>query len=507
MLKSIMVENYRGFKRETILELRPLTILLGKNSSGKSSLTRIIPLLQQSTERQTSSPILWSSESVDLGNISDVITHGDSVSELRIGIRVSAPRLLFMLARFKGADHSFERDAEGSTLEYIIRLSADGTSTRFRGFEIVFEDQRLGVEWDDEGYITNFEVNMMSYHVDDKSYSVNSKTFIPQISAISANEEIARSRRAPMFYAPFVDVLKSVLHGRVSEEKRHFLARRFPFIPVGRMKEFLSRYPNSVTNKINSESCRRISDTSMINSLPHILLHLEGIVAETLAAAAYIGPVRASASRFNRIQELAVTRINASGDNTAMYIHSLSERELDSFNELMVRACGHRIAVSQSGSGHVSINIGRHGQAHLENIADVGFGFSQLLPVVAQLHAVRERLVEPNSWSADNVVFAVEQPELHLHPAMQANLADLFVGAIKTGSESGPKTTILVETHSETLLSQVGLLVSGGDISKDEVAIYFVNKDEATGESTLKEVSFDDSGVINEWPVGFFSMS
>ena len=135
MLRSITVENYRGFKRKTTLQLRPLTILLGRNSSGKSSLTRVIPLLQQSIERQTSSPILWSSESVDLGNITDVITHGDSISELRIGLCISAPRLLRTIARYKTSFLN-PQDDPSSTLEYVIRLSADGLRTKFIGFEV-----------------------------------------------------------------------------------------------------------------------------------------------------------------------------------------------------------------------------------------------------------------------------------------------------------------------------------------------------------------------------------
>ena len=299
--------------------------------------------------------------------------------------------------------------------------------------------------------------------------------------------------------------IKSILHGKTSADKIDLYTRRFPFTPIDKIRHTLSRFPNSVSNKITDTTCELVSNTSMINDIPIILSILEGLVFDILSESAYIGPLRASGSRFNRIQELAVTRINSTGDNTAMYIYSLSPSELASFNDLMIRACGHIIEVEESGSGHVSLKIGRHGQAHFENIADVGFGFSQLIPVVAQLHAVRERLTDPDSTQGGDVIFAVEQPELHLHPAMQANLADLFVGAVKSKTQKMKNTTILVETHSEMIISQLGVLIAEGEISPEEVAIYFVRKDDSIGESTLSEVSFDGNGIISEWPIGFFS--
>lgn len=288
-------------------------------------------------------------------------------------------------------------------------------------------------------------------------------------------------------------------------EKIDFFARQFSFVPRQTARDVLSYFPNVVAKKLTEANSKLISDLSMINNLPQIMQAISFSVSPTLLGSAYIGPSRASGKRFDRIQELSVNRLDSSGENTAMYIYSLSEEERRSFNDLLARACGHTILVEESGPGHVSIKIGRQGQSHFENIADVGFGFSQLVPVIAQLHAIRERNIGQDRFFANEVVFSVEQPELHLHPAMQANLADLFVGAVSSANRNAVKTTMVVETHSETLVSQLGVLIAENQISKDDVAIYFVSKDEKSGEFVLEEKSFGEDGVITDWPIGFFS--
>jgi predicted ATPase len=108
------------------------------------------------------------------------------------------------------------------------------------------------------------------------------------------------------------------------------------------------------------------------------------------------------------------------------------------------------------------------------------------------------------SPQAGQQIIAIEQPELHLHPAYQANLADLFVSAVHgTGGASG--ATVLLETHSEVMIGRLGELVAAGRIRPDDVAIHFVEKDEESGLSQVRLGEFSTDGVIENWPVGFFS--
>ncbi|ENM5735901.1 AAA family ATPase, partial [Vibrio mimicus] len=95
MLRSIRVRNFRSFSnsdKNSFIEIKPLTVLLGKNSSGKSSFLRTFPLLRQSVERETTGPILWFGSYVDFGafsvvknnDIADDKIHFDFVFDLNL---------------------------------------------------------------------------------------------------------------------------------------------------------------------------------------------------------------------------------------------------------------------------------------------------------------------------------------------------------------------------------------------------------------------------------------
>ena len=134
------------------------------------------------------------------------------------------------------------------------------------------------------------------------------------------------------------------------------------------------------------------------------------------------------------------------------------------------------------------------------NIADMGFGYSQLLPILVQAWASkfieRQRNVLDESQTS---ALVIEQPELHLHPDFQAKLSDIFVELLTATPNSFP---IIVETHSQHLINRVGELIAKNKISKDDVGIVLV---ENSGKySSVRNVSFDDEGYLQKWPYGFF---
>ncbi|MNR14086.1 hypothetical protein D3C85_1305380 [compost metagenome] len=102
---------------------------------------------------------------------------------------------------------------------------------------------------------------------------------------------------------------------------------------------------------------------------------------------------------------------------------------------------------------------------------------------------------------------AVEQPELHLHPAFQASLGDMFSAAIKRPNGASRQKRFLIETHSEALIGRLSELIAAKELSVDDVIIYFVEKDEAERNSSVRVGSYDPDGNISNWPLGFFSGS
>jgi len=88
---------------------------------------------------------------------------------------------------------------------------------------------------------------------------------------------------------------------------------------------------------------------------------------------------------------------------------------------------------------------------------------------------------------------------------MQGNLANLFVEIANRSRDRSVSLKILAETHSENLIAQLGRLVAGGKIAREDVGIVFVEKDSNSNISKIRNMSFDEDGFIPEWPLGFFS--
>jgi len=128
--------------------------------------------------------------------------------------------------------------------------------------------------------------------------------------------------------------------------------------------------------------------------------------------------------------------------------------------------------------------------------SNMGIGFSQMMPLVA------------SAFGSENRLIAIEQPELHIHPALQTELADLFIQSAK---ERGNR--FLIETHSEHLILRVmrrirettrnSLPEGKPPIKPEDVAILYVQPGE--NGSTVLELRIDEQGRFRDnWPQGFF---
>jgi predicted ATPase len=120
-------------------------------------------------------------------------------------------------------------------------------------------------------------------------------------------------------------------------------------------------------------------------------------------------------------------------------------------------------------------------------ITDVGFGVSQILPVLVLCYYVPK-----------GSTIILEQPEIHLHPAVQADLADVLIEVVK---ERGVQ--VIVESHSEHLLRRLQRRIAEEEINSDETALYFCNRD-TEGLSHAQKLEIDLFGNIRNWPQGFF---
>ena len=144
-----------------------------------------------------------------------------------------------------------------------------------------------------------------------------------------------------------------------------------------------------------------------------------------------------------------------------------------------------RIVEIASGSSRWQAKVKTHAGASEVMLTDVGFGVSQVLPVITLLHYVPE-----------GSTVLLEQPEIHLHPLAQAGLADVIVNAAVHR-----KVQVILESHSEHLLLRLQRRVAEGKIPDDDVALYFC--DARDGVSAIERLDLDMFGKIRNWPDKF----
>ncbi len=120
------------------------------------------------------------------------------------------------------------------------------------------------------------------------------------------------------------------------------------------------------------------------------------------------------------------------------------------------------------------------------NWAEAGFGIGQVLPIIA--HCI----------SPGGSLIAIQQPELHIHPRLQAELGDLFLEAVKKQGHQ-----LIVETHSEHLMLRIQKLIRKGELAPEDVSVLYVSRGEDG--STVKRLALNEQGeFMDEWPDGFF---
>ena len=122
----------------------------------------------------------------------------------------------------------------------------------------------------------------------------------------------------------------------------------------------------------------------------------------------------------------------------------------------------------------------------LVNIADVGFGVSQVLPVLVAL-----LVAEPGQ------LVYLEQPELHLHPRAQYALAKILAETAKRGVK------LVVETHSALLLLQVQTLVAKRNLDPNLVKLHWFSRSDEDGTTSIQSADLDEDGAFGDWPEDF----
>ena len=119
-------------------------------------------------------------------------------------------------------------------------------------------------------------------------------------------------------------------------------------------------------------------------------------------------------------------------------------------------------------------------------LTDVGFGVSQVLPVLILCY-----------YAPEGSILILEQPEAHLHPKVQTELADVLIDVVKNRN-----VQIILESHSAHLLHRLQRRIAEEQISADDTALYFCQINDGTSE--IERLKVDEYGNIRNWPQNFF---
>ena len=261
----------------------------------------------------------------------------------------------------------------------------------------------------------------------------------------------------------------------------------------------------------NSEFKDQVFAIQRLARVYTVLEILEEKLTDYFLDVAYLEPVRAASERFYRKQELEVSEIAPNGSNFPMFLASLTMRDLERFSRWVEELFGYGIRVRRSG-GHISVEL--YTEKRSVNVTDTGYGVSQILPVLGMIwwaRQTRRRVSAARKRRSGPRTLAIEQPELHLHPAHQAKLADVFVDAINRPVEDTDlfsEVRLVIETHSEALINRLGELVEEGKVHPDaKQVVLFSAHEDLSSPTEVTVSSFDENGGLTNWPYGFFKYS
>jgi len=474
LLEAFGVKDLRCLAATGLVPIRPITVLVGRNSSGKSTFLRAFPLLRQSVETPRDSPILWYHDRyVDFGSLKAAANN-----------RLPEPGVTFQfeLKLWEPAEH------EPVPPRLHIAMTLGGDETPYVS-----------------GYTLRLDAHEVQWELDADGRGVGGRAPArPVRSGLWQRPDQPGTAQRP-----------AVPRGtaRRPVQNRAYL---LPPLDSGGIPE--TSY-QAVPEKLGLPDVQLIKNWWLINwatgdglndIAPVVIRAADDILASIMSRVAYLAPLRVSAARAYRIQNLAVNEVDPDGSNLAMFLRALSNEESSSFAAFTRDALDFETRVATTGL-HAEILLRGRGAKQFTNLVDVGFGYSEVLPLAAILWA---SCIQPAMRGQEPApIVAIEQPELHLHPAHQARLARMLVEAVRAsraasvdrpGAAAGG-SSLLVETHSESLINGLGKLVYEGAIKADDVQIVLFDQDDETGETAVRLAGYRENGALRDWPYGFLS--
>lgn len=401
-LKAIMVDRYRNFKERTRLEVAPIVVMIGKNGSGKSVLSRLLLI------------------------ISDSIHNGSYNQPINLVV--------------SGVRHASE-------FSDIPHLKSS------RPFEV-------GASIEDDGQIYDF---------------IASIRFVKERENLVLETYTLKKNETDILNIDLTDEFQLVspepkYHCRIDGGKQTRPVDGFMgFCPILKGEEF--------------EHLRRVIEK----------------FKDAIPRTSYLGPFRTELGYFIGSPRPNIEELGARGEHTAEILVDDSVRQggvlAKKMSDWFAEALGHDLSLERT-ADYSRIVLQPHDKEVKISLHETGVGFSQILPIAAQNFLAQLK-------HAHKRTLIVEQPELHLHPAIHGEVSDLFLSTIHSCD-----STVFIETHSEQMIMRLRRRVAEG-MEPDSIRIWSVGHSAATdGDgSDVAIITLDRAGNLSDWPEGVFEES
>ena len=404
MLEQLQLSNFRAFDREVTVRFRPITVLIGKNNAGKSSVIKFLLMLQQSLSLNSNSFLMPSGEKVRLGLFSELKNVKSRKRTLSFSLQTTEPGhpgdalALYLTAQQLASDQAV-RYAVDASVSFSKALGLRGKSS--------------------------------------VSALLGDKTLFTLSSSVTENSR----------FMNFADV---------QQRRRH-------------------------ANHLNDgqEQAEQYCLTTLVRQIN--LLH-------------HIGPVKTDIPRsFDAGEPVATNYVGKTGQNALYLLKDIlaTKDRYQFFLSHLSKVLGIGDIVFNE-RGELAQCIAKNNATGAKtNVANLGFGVSQCLPIFAQ-----GAVMDPYS------TLMVEQPEAQIHPTAQLDLATFFADLW-----TKRKVCSIIETHSGNILLRLRSLVAigpehGGLRPADVSVAYF---DVQNGQTTVQNLDIDENGMMQDGlPLEFF---
>jgi predicted ATPase len=554
-LVSFCIENFKAYKEYQEIKFAPLTFLYGPNSAGKSSLIQSILLAAQSQVKSGNSDLVVQGDFFEAGNIESLLHNKNTKEELIIGWK-TRPKIE---GYESGINCAYKCDIKKQEFQLTRILTENKTPINGYSYQVnlpwiknekpnsknlIKEIRRVWetepIWWIDTSIpqaketIKTMKNLVFSYFMIQTSV----KKIFEEMSTLEGALGFERERSMGFIdYENFQelgnffnetiadlseelrtkDISLSVEEDVKREEDNELWTRRYKIIESLKESKALielivdnffliqetgSPWPSPVPSFFNvtmtMQAKKKNSSTILFSPIVDAFYELNDIIfrAKELNKPfkdfGYIGPLRGEPRAFYKRKAEKNRNVGKRGENWVNnMIHSSKDVQLE-ISKWCNTLTGYAFEIVTTTAGNhelASVNLTKDSDSKSISVSldNVGFGVSQLLPILAE------------GLSKQNSLIVVEQPEIHIHPRLQAEFVQFLIETSKIKNENG----WLIETHSELMVLRVQKLLRENMLNPDDVAFYYC-KPGLNGTEVMQLEIDEDGEFLDAWPDGFF---